>query len=450
MRTTAALVMVLFALPPALAAADEAQDELEQRVRILERKLEVAEEEKQAKAKESTTPAAGEKGFGFKNADGSYEFRFKGLLQADGRFFSGDEQAFNDTWLLRRVEPSFELTLGKLAFLKIQPQFAGDSVTTSDAYGELRFTPAAGLRFGKFKTPLGLENLQSSSALTFVERGLPTEVGAGRDLGLQLQGELLGGTASYQLAWLNGAPDGRDVASSDTDNRKELAARLFFEPFKAEPGLLQNLGFGIAATHGRKLGAATTAAFNNTLPRYRSPGQNTVFSYRSNATPTDANTVIAAGDHARYSPQLHFYRGGFGLLGEYIASKQEVSLAGAVVELEHKAWQAVASYVLTGEDASYKGVKPAAPYADDGGWGAFEIALRYGTLDLDDAAFPVYANPDSAVSELADLGVALNWYLTSNARLALNYDRTQFDGGAAAGADRDDEKAFFTRLQLSF
>ena len=44
-----------------LGAPAQSQEELEQRVRILERKLEVAEEEKQAKAKEATTPAAGEK-----------------------------------------------------------------------------------------------------------------------------------------------------------------------------------------------------------------------------------------------------------------------------------------------------------------------------------------------------------------------------------------------------
>ncbi len=448
-----ALAAALGAVPPPVTAQDA---ELEQRIRIIERKLEVNEEDKQ----KTTTTSAGDKSFGFKNADGSFEFKFKGLLQVDGRFFSGDEQAFKDSWLVRRMEPTFEFTLGKLAFFKLQPQFAGDAATTSDVYGELRFDPAVGLRFGKFKTPLALEYLQGSGALAFIERGLPTEVGAGRDLGVQLQGDLFGGAASYAVAWVDGAPDGRDAAASDTDARKEMAARLFFEPFKADAGFWQNLGFGIAGTTGRKTGATTTTAgvsaatgtgiFNNTLPRYRSPGQNTVFQYRSNATPTDADTVIAAGNHTRWSPQLYYYRNGFGLLAEYIVSQQEVSLGGVSEELEHSAWQGVVSYVLTGEPASYRGVKPAVPYASGGGWGAFEVALRYGTLDVDDAAFPIYANPDTAVSELSDFGLGFNWYLTGNARISMNYDRTTFDGGAAAGTDRNDEKAIFTRLQVSF
>src|SRR5690349_15718194 len=166
---------------PAPAVAQEG--DLEQRLRIVERKLEAADEGREATGKEATTASAGEKGFGFRNADGSFEFKFKGLMQLDGRFFGDDEQTLNDTFLARRIEPSFELTLGKLAFFKLQPQFAGDSTTTADVYGELRFNPAAGLRFGKFKSPVGLETLQSSAPLSLVERGLPTEVGAGREVG---------------------------------------------------------------------------------------------------------------------------------------------------------------------------------------------------------------------------------------------------------------------------
>lgn len=458
MRTSTLLAFLIFgSVLPAIAA--ETSADLDQRLRVLERKLELADEEKSAKAKEAASVSAGEKGFGIKSADGTFELKFRGLLQADSRFFLGDEPPlrFNDTALLRRMEPTFEVTLGKLAYLRLQPQFAGDSVTTSDVYGELRFYPALGLRFGKFKTPLGLEYLQGSGALAFIERGLPTELGAGRDFGLQLQGEVLGGTTTYAIAWLNGAPDGRDAVSTDTDDRKEIAARLFFEPFKASPGFLQGLGFGIAGTTGTKLNtvgssaATVTANFNNTLPRYRSPGQATIFTYLLNATPTSANTVVAAGTHTRISPQVYFHRGSFGLLAEQVASEQDVAIGGVTETFEHEALQGVLSYVLTGEDAGYRGVRPATPYAVGAeGWGAFEVALRYGVLDIDDAVFPTYANPAASVTEAQDLGVALNWYVTGNVRLALNYDSTEFTGGAAGGADREDEQALFARVQLSF
>ena len=443
---------------PAAPADTARQEELEQRIRILERKLEIQAEDAQSKARDTVTTSAGEKGFGWKNADGSFEFKFKGLLQADSRIFIGDPstQGLNDTFLLRRVEPTFELSLGKLVFFRLQPQFAGDSASTSDVYGELRFHPAFQVRAGKFKAPLGLENLQSTAAISFVERGFPTELGAGRDLGVQLQGELFAGTIQYQLAYGNGTPDGRDAAAQDTDNRKEGAARLFFEPFRNDPGVLQGLGFGVAGTQGSKLNAvgsnATTVTnnFNNSLPRYRSPGQNTIFTYLINAAPTAANTVVAAGTFSRVAPQAYFYNGSFGLLGEHVTSEQEVAINGASATFEHVAYQGVATYVITGEDASYKGVKPASPWQVGGpGWGALELAARYGVLDIDDAVFPTYASPAASVSEARNAGLALNWYLTGNARIGLDYEETDFTGGAATG-DRDREQVVLARFQYSF
>lgn len=465
MRVLRAVLALAVVLEPAVAAAQTATGELEERVKILERKLEQAQEDKAAQDKSASPVTAGEKGFGFKSADGSFEFRLRGLLQLDGRFFADDQGAFNDTFLVRRLEPSFEFTLGKLAYFKLQPQFAGDAATTADLFGELRFHPAATLRFGKFKTPLALESLQGSAALMFVERGLPTELGAGRDIGIQLFGEAFAGTTSYAIAYGNGAPDGRDAAASDTDNKKEAAARLFFEPFKNEPGFFRGLGLGVAGTQGTKRqGAANAENVNNFLPRYRSPGQNQIFNYRPALAATagaPGNTsAYADGTHARLNPQLYFYRGSFGLLGEYVSSEQEVAIGtiaagpGAATttrgKFEHNAWQVAASYLLTGEDASFKGVNPNAPYAVGApGWGAFEVALRHGVLDIDDDVFPTYANPATAVSQAANTGVALNWYMTANARISLDYEDTTFDGGAATG-DRADETALLTRVQLAF
>ena len=443
MKTLVAAMVLGAVLAPGAVVA---QGDLEERVKVLERKLEQQAEDK----------AVG---------DASFEFKLRGLLQTDGRFFADDAQAFNDTFLVRRLEPSFEFGLGKLAFFKLQPQFAGDGVTTSDVYGELRFHPAATLRFGKFKTPLALEYLQASAPLMFVERGLPTEVGAGRDIGLQLLGELFAGTTTYAISYGNGTADGRDAVASDVDNHKEAAARVFVEPFKNGPGFFRGLGFGIAATSGEKLGtvgntslASNAASFNATLPRYRSPGQNPIFAYRletAAAANGVANTVIADGQHTRLSPQLYLYHGCFGVLAEHVRSEQDVSINGIHGRFEHAAWQVAASVLLTGEDASFKGVKPGTPYAVGApGWGAFEIAVRHGELDIDDAVFPAFADPYTQVSEAATSGVALSWYVTGNVRVSLDYERTAFEGGAGTSpgpiVDRDDEKVLFTRLQLAF
>ncbi|HEX4872860.1 MAG TPA: porin [Nevskiaceae bacterium] len=453
-----ALGLLLTAAPARAetAAVDDTSPEaLDQRLRILERQLELAREDQAAKAKDATTTRFDERGLSVKKGD--FEFKLRGTAQADLRFFLDDSAPrSNDTLILRRLRPNFEFALGQLASFRLQPEFAGDATTVIDAHVDLRFTPAANIRVGLQKPPVGLERLVSASSLEFIERGFATELAPSRDLGVLLHGDLLGGTLNYGLGYFNGAPDGRNAPTTDGDNRKELAARLFAEPFKNDVGALQGLGFGLAYTQGNKLGEG-----NNFLPRYRTAGQNVFFQYQAAtaASGTTAATpgVLASGEHLRLSPQFTFYRGAFGLLGEYITSEQEVTRGSAAGSFEHEAWNLYATYALTGEDASFRGIaRPAQPFAlGTSGWGAVELALRYGVLTLDDQVFvgdaaTRFANPASSAREASSYTVGINWYLTSNAKLVLNYSNTGFEGGAAGGADREDEKALFTRFQVAF
>lgn len=418
--------------------------DLDQRLRIIERKLELQAEEGAAKAAATPSVAlSAAKGLSVKSPPpGDVELKFKALIQADGRFFTGDEQnPQNDTFLWRRIRPAIEGNWGQLIGFRLTPEFAGDSATIVDAYVDVKFDPRATLRIGKVKGPVGLERLQSGGATALIERGFPTELAPNRDLGVQLQGEFAGSTLSYALGAYNGAVDGRDSPSVNPDDDFEFAGRVFAEPWKNGGGALSGLGFGIAASHGETHGSG-----NNFLPRYRTPGQVQFFNYRS--------AVVADGERSRWSPQAYYYRGAFGLLGEYIVSKQGVLLpaAGARAKLAQDAWQLVAGWVLTGEDASYRGVvKPNQPFTlGSAGWGALELVARYGRLDIDDDAFPRFADPAVAASEASSWGLGLNWYLTGNLKLVANYTQTAFEGGAPGGADREDEKAFFTRAQFSF
>ncbi|ROU08365.1 OprO/OprP family phosphate-selective porin [Lysobacter enzymogenes] len=416
--------------------------DLDQRLRIIERKLELQAEDSAAKAASTPTVAlSASKGLSIKSPPpGDVEVKFKALLQADGRFFLGDSQVpQNDTFLWRRIQPSIEGSWGSLVGFRILPEFAGDSATINDAYLDLKFDPRATLRVGKFKSPVGLERLQSSGSTGLIELGLASELTPNRDLGLQLQGEFAGSTVSYAVGVFNGAVDGRDSPTANPDNEFEYAGRIFLEPWKNAGGALQGLGFGLGASAGDRAGSG-----NNFLPRYRTPGQSQFFNYRS--------TVLADGATKRWSPQLYFYRNAFGLLGEYVSSSQEVRGGAAREELDHRAWQVTAGLVLTGEDAGYRGVaRPNQPFTvGSAGWGAFELVARYGRLEIDDAAFPRFADPNAVAAAARSWGLGLNWYLTANLKLVANYTQTAFDGGAANGRDREDEKAFFTRAQLAF
>lgn len=414
--------------------------DLDQRLRILERRLELQQEETAAKAKDAPVIAVNDKGASLKSANGDYEIRIRGLIQGDGRFFSsGVPSGTYDTFLLRTARPTIEGTLGKWIGFRFTPEFAGDSASIVDAYADLKFSPAATVRLGKFTSPVGLERLQSSTALSDIERALPSELAPNRDIGVQLQGELAGSKVSYAIGVFNGTVDGRDAVTTNPDDEFEVAGRVFVEPFKDGAGFWSGLGFGVGGSVGDTVGTG-----NNILPRYRTPGQVQFFNYRS--------AVAANGKRTRWSPQGYFYRNRFGLLAEYIASKQELQVGATSAELENTAWQATASYVLTGEDASYRGVvRPSKPFSPGkGGWGAWELVGRYGELEIDGGAFPLFADPVVSARRAKSWTLGVNWYLTSNLKLVVNYLDTQFDGGAAAGADREDEKAVFSRLQVAF
>jgi phosphate-selective porin OprO/OprP len=418
---------------------------LDQRLRVIERRLELQAEESAAKAAKDPVVSLSPKGLSIKSpASDGIEVKFTALVQGDGRFFFGDDaQPQNDTFLLRRVEPTLEGTWGQLVGFRLQAQLAGDSATLNDAYLDLKFDPRATLRVGKFKQPFGLEQLQSSGAIAAIERGLPTELTPARDYGVQLQGEFAGSTLNYAVGVFNGTVDGRDSFTSNPDNEFEATARVFWEPFRNDANAWSGFGVGIATSVSDNFGQG-----NNFLPRYRTPGQATFFRYR--------NEAAADGLHRRWSPQAYYYNGPLGLLGEYVTSEQEVRLvsganAGRVEHLENASWQVVGSWVLTGEDASYRGVaRPNHPFTvGAAGWGALELVARYGELDIDDDAFPLFANPTASASRVDAWNIGLNWYLTQNLKLVANYTQAAFDGGAAAG-DREDEKTLFTRAQISF
>jgi phosphate-selective porin OprO/OprP len=445
---------------PLPTAVQERLEALERKVRTLERQLEAEQETKAAnKAKQTATVSAGADGFALKSTDRAFQLKLRGLLHADSRwFFEGESPSNDDTFLLRRVRPIIEGTVFNIFDFRLTPDFAGGRTVIQDAYVDARFLPWLQLKGGKFKTPFGIERLQSASNIRFVERALPNNLVPNRDIGVELHGDLGQGLVSYSFAWLNGVNDGcssEDFGDVDNNVDKDVAARIFAHPFQ-NTGLvpLQGLGVGFAVSYVDASGNATST----NLPEYRTPGQQRFFAYRGGSTAT-----IASGERLRLSPQGYYYYGPFGLLAEYVTVSQEVerTIAGLTREgeLDHDAWQVAVSYVLTGEDSTYKGVITRRPFSfQNGTWGALEIKARYSELDLDEGTFTgganSFADPTTAAEEAMAWAVGFNWYLNQNVKPVLDYEQTTFEGGGGGTAtsprDREDEQVLLSRLQLYF
>lgn len=384
------------------------------------------------------------KGLSVTSPDGEYALRMKGYAHLDSRFFLNDDNG-TDAFIARRLRPVIEAQMGKYFSFKLMPDFGSNTVTVQDAYAEFTPSSAFKLRFGKFKTPLGLERLQSSTDLTFIERGMPNNLVANRDFGLMAYGDLADDSILYQFGVFNGNPD-LSSNNGDEDDAKDIAGRIFVHPFKlADIQALKGFGVGLAGSIGDRQGS--TSAPN--LADFRSPGQERMFRYRLGGAA--ATTTIADGTHWRLVPQGYFYYDSFGLMAEYVASSQEVRIGAVNDTLDHDAWQVSASYVLTGEKASYKGVNPANPFdLESDGWGAWEIAARYGVLDIDDDAFPLFADAASSITSAREWAAALNWYMTDNFKLNVDFAHTVFDGGAATGGDRESENVIMTRVAVEY
>lgn len=443
------------AAEPTLAELLQRIEEQEHKIRILERKLEIQEIRARPDAASAAVAKAGPRGFSLQSADGGNQIKLRGLLHVDGRFFGSDDPTdLTDTWQARRVRPLFEGTLGGIYDFYVQPDFGQGRTVIQDAYVTARLVPGFQVTAGKFKSPVGLERLQSANDIRFVARGFPTSLAPNRDLGIKVSGNLLDRRLSYDLAWLNGSNDGSSsetFSDSDPNSGKEWVARLFAHPFAGSDHFpLRGLGLGIAATYTDQDGTITQTL----LPSYRTPAQSTFFRYRTGATPT-----VASGARTRLAPQFYYYNGSIGLLGEYIRVSQDVARTTPSgtreVTLDTTAWQLAVAYFLTGEEASYRGFKPNAVFSQEGGaWGALEIVARVQELDVDDAAFTggvdSFADPSVSASKAIAWGIGFNWYLNENLKWVLNYERTRFDGGAAGGADREDEEAFLVRMALRF
>ncbi len=443
-------------------------------VHLLERKLEVQEEVADANAKKAPIIEAGEKGFKMTSADKKNQVRLRGAVQVDNHTFTGESHLSADGKPL--TIDSFDLKQGRVwlegyvfndVAFKIMPDFAASGNVLPDAYIDYTYHPSASLLVGKFKPALSLERLQGDSDGTFVERAFPTYLASNRDVGVQLHGgfnftghgaEKVAGPIdtknqlTYQVGVFNGAGDDGSPNNNapDTNDNKEFVGRIFAQPFQHSGySWIEGLGLGVAGSYAQP----TT----QTLKNQATPiGRNTYLSYASLNTGFTAPT--ANGDTYRIYPQAYWYAGGFGLMGEYAVSSQNLLSTQTVGKIKtnrtinqtNSAWQVLGSYVLTGEDNSFGAIRPIQAFNPlEGKWGALQLAGRYSQLDVDSDTF-LFVDPNKSANQARAWTVGANWYLNANALIRADYEQVSFDGGASKGGNRPTEQVFATRFQLAF
>jgi phosphate-selective porin OprO and OprP len=178
----------------------------------------------------------------------------------------------------------------------------------------------------------------------------------------------------------------------------------------------------------------------------------------------DPTTLISTGAIAGvsgaqvYSAEAAGTYGPLFFQGEYFWFNVDRSAFAPLPSLKFQGGYAEVAYALTGEtrlynpaSASYGGIAPANPFSlAGGGWGAWEIAGRYSTMDLNDR---VGAATGIAGGRQTICTLALNWYVNNNVRLMFDFlhgdiaKQVSPTAFSDAGAKFD---AFAMRTQVAF
>lgn len=451
-RLALAAVLALVALPGVARADDAALEkrvkDLEETVRQLQEQLKQNAQKTQEtvakavddKVKKSNIPSFNwNRGLSLSSPDGRNRLHVGGVIQSNVRdYTSGTAQTNTDSFYIAKARPVIEGTVEKYIDFRLMPDFGFGNTVLQDAYVELNYWPEARLRTGKFKAPFSLERLQSDTDVQFVDRSLANNLAPNRDIGFQLGGDFFKGRLSYQLAVANGVVDGGS-ADADVSDDKDFVGRVFAQPWKTQKDSpLQGLGFGAAWSTGYRTDSLSGLG-------YRTAGRATFFKYKS--------SVTESGDHWRFSPQANYYYGPFSLMGEYIVSHENLLNGATTTGIKNTAYVAQATYVLTGEKATYRGVDPRKPFdPHKHQWGAFELGARYARLHIDSNAFTAgLADAATNAGDVGEFTLGLNWYLNRSVKWAFNYVRTDFDRPLTLNTfTGKKENAFLGMLQVQF
>jgi phosphate-selective porin OprO and OprP len=140
----------------------------------------------------------------------------------------------------------------------------------------------------------------------------------------------------------------------------------------------------------------------------------------------DTGSITGVSGAQVYSPEAAATYGSWFFQGEYFWYNVARNNLPGLPNLKFDGGYAQASLVLTGEthryipaDAAYGGIIPANPFSPSaGGWGAWEIAGRISTLNLNDQ---LGTATGVAGGRQTIYTAGLNWYVNTNVRFMFDY-----------------------------
>jgi phosphate-selective porin OprO/OprP len=390
---------------------------------------------------------------GLKFEGTSWKGQIGGRIQLDTVFVSDKDfaaasgQSRRHSYVrFRRVRLFTAGRVGKHVGYKVQVDFAGNSVHLDDVYVDvvgLRDCFGCGapnFRIGHAKEPFSLEALTSSKYIPFMERAPVTNVIApGRSSGIRISDVWRGGQLGYAAGIYPNSPvefNNPHAGSGDADLDRDgwgATGRVWWAPWYDCTCKCRRLHVGVSASY---LGDMRESRWR-ARPNLVSIGDRVV---DTGVLPTDSAFL--------YGAELAWVQGPWSVQAEAMGSSLSAPAAG---DPAFWGWYAQASYWLTGECSNWKDgvfhrVSPCCDWLDRDCCckGAWQLAVRYSWLDLDDGLVQG--------GKLGLWEVALNWHLNAMSRIMFDVALARPEVLDGAGALVDDETllSFGMRFQVEF
>ncbi|MBI2213987.1 MAG: hypothetical protein HYU52_10105 [Acidobacteria bacterium] len=261
------------------------------------------------------------------------KLQFGGFVQVQGE--AGDAVASRfaddgDRIFVRRARLSASGNFARHIDYRLESEFAGTLGNSSamraqmtDGYVTFTHWPAATIRTGQFKTPFGFEQLVSDTKLATPERSVINDMlTPGRQLGVQLAGDIAGKRLSYALGAFNG--NASNTSFNDGDNFM-VAARLS-ALLAGSSGGSKSLRIGVNGYTSEDESVSVSPALG------------------LDSTPaTPARDNVFAGTRTGYGIDAQFVAGRTEIWAEYLATDFE-PLKGLHSDVSASGWYAQAGY----------------------------------------------------------------------------------------------------------
>jgi len=397
------------------------------------------------------------------SADGAFSIALRSIVQWDAGYYDQDKPPsavdLSSGTNFRRARFGMDgklFTDWEYSFLYDQGGSGVEGNSISQAYLQYNgFAPVA-IRVGAFPPYANLEDSAGAGDTLFLERASVTEIqrglagGDGRSaISIVRPGERFFGSLAYT--------GGQDHKSGVTDEQQALLGRAAYL-LRSSPD--SKIVLGVNGTSIFKpadtsvvppaRNAPTNIALqNSTELRVDDTGTNGAPTYLVSTGNLNANSLLQWGVDGAGNYKGFYAEGGY--------YRFTVDQRLAFPDLEFDGWYVAGSWLLTGESRRYDPTRAAfrnptvAHPVGNGGFGAWELAVRYSTIDLDDQVNDPVAAHRVRGGQQDIWSFGLNWYLNAAIRVLLDYQYADVDRRNAAGADiGQDIRQVSARVQYAF